>query len=68
MSTDGESILRAALQLSEADQIELATRLLAEVSPPGTLSLDDPALLDELDRRAHDGADTIPWRQLEAEG
>ncbi|MBD3676365.1 MAG: hypothetical protein HUJ26_22880 [Planctomycetaceae bacterium] len=60
-----EEILNAALQLSEADRLVIANRLLDTLSAdvPG-LALDDPALAAELDRRSGDWENSIPWSEL----
>lgn len=53
MPDSREEILNAALQLSEADRLVIANRLLDTLSEdvPG-LAMDDPALAAELDRRS----------------
>ena len=65
MPDSKEEILNAALQLSEADRLVIANRLLDTLSEsaPG-LALDDPALAAELDRRAGDWENSIPWSDL----
>ena len=45
----------AAMQLPEADRLTLASRLMESLPPEGiTVSLDDPELAAELDRRFAD--------------
>jgi hypothetical protein len=51
--------------LPEGDRLDLAHRLLDTLSPePDLLSLGDPNLIEELDRRAADGSGSIPWSEL----
>ena len=68
MSTDPQSLLNAALQLSQEDRWTLVSRLLesmpAEVS---TLAADDPDLVAELDRRFTNPEGAVPWSDLQAE-
>lgn len=68
MSADRESVLKAALQLEEGERLLLATELMDSVADqlPGW-SLDDPAFLEELDRRSTDGTKGVPWDQIRAE-
>ena len=68
MQLTPDTILEAALSLPENDRLDLATRLLDSV-PPGMdlLSLDDPNLIEELDRRAADDSGAIPWSDLKNE-
>jgi hypothetical protein len=65
MSTKRDEILNAALKLSESDRLLIATRLMESIpdDPPG-LSEDDPAFLEELDRRAKDTEGWIPASEL----
>jgi hypothetical protein len=66
LSTD--SIFEAASQLPEPARLELVSRLMDTLpGPPDLLSLDDPNLLEELDRRANDDAGSIPWSELKNE-
>jgi putative addiction module component (TIGR02574 family) len=58
-----ESIFEAALKLPENERLDLAARLLDTV-PPEIMSIDDPELIDELDRRFNDGSPTIPWSEI----
>jgi hypothetical protein len=64
-----DEILDAALQLPDADRLIIATRLLDTLPDdmPG-LSVDDPDLLDELERRAQDKADAVPISELWQQG
>jgi hypothetical protein len=61
-----DAILEAAMNLPENERLDLAARLLDSV-PPGILSIDDPDLIAELDRRATDDSGAIPWSELKKE-
>jgi hypothetical protein len=69
MEQSEDSIFEAAMMLPEKERILLASRLL-ESLPSGdvTISIDDPALIEELDRRFADRGAGIPWSELRAEG
>jgi hypothetical protein len=58
-----ESLYEAALQLPENQRLDLAARLMDTV-PPEIMSIDDPELIEELDRRFNDGSPTIPWSKV----
>jgi hypothetical protein len=68
MQLTPDTIFEAALNLPEIERLDLATRLLDSV-PPGMdlLSLDDPNLIEKLDRRAADDSGAIPWSELKNE-
>jgi hypothetical protein len=68
MSTSRDAVLKAALELEEGERILLATELMDSVADglPGW-SIDDPAFLDELERRCSDGSAGVPWKQVKAE-
>jgi putative addiction module component (TIGR02574 family) len=69
MQLNSDTIFEAALKLTENERILLVSRLMDTI--PGDevcMSIDDPGLLDELDRRFSDGSETIPWSDLRAEG
>lgn len=69
MPSDPQTILDAAMQLPEDARLRLVSRLLESLPPEEeTLSVDDPELAEELDRRFADGEGTIPWSDLKAEG
>ena len=69
MEQSADTILEAALMLPEKDRITLASRLLESVpSDEVTISVDDPSLIGELDRRFADREGGIPWPDLRAEG
>jgi putative addiction module component (TIGR02574 family) len=68
MQLSSDSIFEAALQLPESERLELVTRLMDTLPPePDLLSVDDPNLLAELDRRAADDSGSIPWAELKKE-
>lgn len=63
-----EDILKSAMQLTEADRILLAEDLL-ELSPeePFGWSLDDPALVEQLEIRAKDEIVPISLKDVKAQ-
>lgn len=63
-----EAILKAALELGEADRLLLAMELMDSVGDgmPGW-SIDDPGLADELERRHREETPGIPWEQVKLE-
>jgi hypothetical protein len=66
MSTD--ALLAAALELPEAQRWEFVDRLLEALGPDDVgLSLDDPNLLLELERRFSDLEGAVSWEQLRDE-
>jgi len=68
MQTDPQSVIKAALQLPEADRFALISRLMDSLPPDdGTLSVDDLDFMAELDRRSADDEPGIPWSQLKSE-
>jgi hypothetical protein len=68
MQTTVNSVLEAAFQLPEDDRRTLLSKLIEAVPiDDKTLSLDDPNLADELERRFLDDAGAIPWTELETE-
>jgi hypothetical protein len=68
MQLTADSIFEAASQLPESARLELVSRLMDTLpGPPNLLSLDDPNLLEELDRRAADDSGSIPWSVLKNE-
>ena len=69
MQSDPETILSAALNLPESQRLALVSRLLDSLPPDDlTVSLDDPRLAEELDRRFADSSGAVPWPELKAEG
>ena len=68
MQLTTDAVFQAAVQLSEGERMELVTRLMDTLPPePSLLSLDDPNLIEELDRRAADDSEAIPWTELKNE-
>ena len=68
MSTDAEAIFTAALSLNDRERLDLAARLLDTISDDtGGISLDDPSLLEELQRRSADITGANPWSQLRSD-
>ena len=65
MSISHEEILKSALLLPEADRMLLAKELLDSFDDSKTsFSVDDPAFLQELERRANDPSPGIPWEEV----
>ena len=68
MQLTADSIFEAAAKLSESERLELVSRLMDTLpAEPDLLSLDDPNLIEELDRRAADDSGAIPWSELKNE-
>jgi len=68
MQLTTDAIFEAALGLPENDRLDLAAKLLGTVPPElDLLSLDDPNLLEELDRRAADESGAVSWSELKNE-
>jgi putative addiction module component (TIGR02574 family) len=53
-SSPADDLLMQALALPDGDRIRLAGKLLASVSPPGGLSVDDEDFEDVLERRSQE--------------
>jgi putative addiction module component (TIGR02574 family) len=69
MESTYNAIFEAALQLPESDRLTLVSRLLETMpTEDSSLSLDDPSLAEELDRRFADHAGSVPWSGLRDEG
>lgn len=68
MQATRDEILRAALQLSEADRLALVDELMDTLpeDPPG-LSDDDPDFAKELERRTGDLEGSMTWEELREE-
>jgi len=65
---DSRAILEAALMLPENERLSLASQLLESVpSDDSIMSMDEPQLQDELDRRFGDLDHGIPWTELRSE-
>ena len=68
MQLTPEAILDAALHLTESERLTLVSRLLETVPAEDfAVSVDDPALADELDRRFADREGSVTWPDLRAE-
>jgi putative addiction module component (TIGR02574 family) len=68
MASQPEAIFEAALKLSEDERLALVSRLLETLpSEESTLSVHDPRLVEELDRRFSDREGAVPWSELKAE-
>jgi hypothetical protein len=68
MQITPEAILDAALQLTESERLTLVSRLLETVPAEDfAVSLDDPALAEELERRFADREGSVTWPDLRAE-
>jgi hypothetical protein len=68
MQSASDDLLTAALQLPEDERLILASRILESVpDEPAGLSIDDPELLEELNRRSADLEGAIPWETLKDE-
>jgi hypothetical protein len=68
MESNSQTVFDAAIKLPESEQVALVSRLLEHLSPRDILcSIDDPALIDELDRRSADDEGSVPWSELKAE-
>ncbi|MGO8748596.1 MAG: hypothetical protein ACLQNE_21715 [Thermoguttaceae bacterium] len=69
MKQSADAILEAAMMLPEQERITLASRLLESVpSDDVTISVDDPSLVEEINRRFADRDGGTPWSELRAEG
>ena len=68
MQLTAETIFEAASKLPEGERLELVSRLMETLAgPPNLLCLDDPNLIEELNRRAADESGSIPWSVLKDE-
>jgi hypothetical protein len=68
MQATRDEVLKAALQLSEADRLAIANELLDTLPEdlPG-LSDDDPDFAEELERRSGDLEGSMKWEELREE-
>jgi putative addiction module component (TIGR02574 family) len=65
MAMSQEELFKSALALPEGERILLATELLDSIeSSSARFSVDDPAFLQELERRANDPSPGIPWEEV----
>jgi putative addiction module component (TIGR02574 family) len=68
MSLTSDVIFSEALKLPESERLTLVSRLLETMpADDSALSLDDPSLIEELDRRFADSAEGAPWSELRTE-
>ncbi len=69
MPADLQVVLDEAMQLPEADRLTLVSRLMQSLPPSDIgVSVDDPELAAELDRRFAQSDEGVAWSQLKAEG
>jgi len=68
MSLAPDAIFSEAMKLPESERLTLVSRLLETMPADDSgLSLDDPSLIEELDRRSSDLAGSVPWSELRTE-
>jgi hypothetical protein len=68
MGPSPDAILEAAMMLPEEERFALVSRLLESMPSEGTtICVDDPSLIEELDRRFEDREGAIPWSHLRDE-
>jgi hypothetical protein len=69
MQPTSEVIFEAAMKLPEDERLTIVSRLL-ETMPDedSSASLDDPSLIEELDRRFADREGSVTWPELQADG
>lgn len=68
MPATREEVLKSAMELPEADRLQIATELIDSVAEdwPGW-ALDDPNFVAELERRVNDGSRNVPWDTVQAQ-
>ena len=67
MQPAAEVILEAALKLPESERLTIVSRLLETMpAEDSSASLDDPSLIEELDRRFADREGSVTWPELQA--
>ena len=68
MPENANLLFEAAMHLPEGQRLSLVSRIL-DTMPAGDVacSVDDPDLLDELERRFAEPEGAIPWSELRAE-
>lgn len=64
MESNADLILQSALRLPELERLEIANRLMDSLPDLPGLALDDPELLQELERRAGDLDGAVPLADL----
>ena len=68
MPATPKELLEAASKLPETDRLVIASRLMDTLpDDEHGLSVGDSSLLEELDRRRNNRAESIPWQQLRDE-
>jgi hypothetical protein len=68
MQSPYDLIFEAAVKLPESDRLTLVSELLETMPPEDEcISFDDSSLVEELDRRFADQADSVPWTELRGE-
>jgi hypothetical protein len=69
MQLNADAIFEAAVQLPESERLTLVSKLMETMPDEDlALSIQDPKLVAELDRRSGDMKDAIAWSDLRAEG
>lgn len=69
MEPVADAIFEAALKLPEDERFALVSRLLESMPfEEAGISVDDPSLMEELQRRFEDREGAIPWSRLRDEG
>ena len=69
MPQNAEVLLEAALALPEDERFALVSDILDSLPADSlTVSVDDPNLMDELERRFADSDGAMSWSDLRAEG
>ncbi len=68
MQSSSDVIVEAALKLPETERLAIVSRLLETLpAEDSCLSVDDPALIEELDRRFEDRQGSVGWSELRSE-
>jgi hypothetical protein len=67
MSNAAETVVQHALGLPESERWMVVTEILRSLPPDFGLNMDDPHLIQELDRRCADLEGAVPWEELDAE-
>lgn len=67
MSPDSEAVLQAALALPESERLVLVNRILESLPEQTPTIFDDEEFQTELERRANDASEFIPWSQVRKE-
>jgi hypothetical protein len=64
MSVDPEALFNAAMRLTDGERLDLAYRILDTLPDPPGISIDDPNLIEELNRRFADMEGSVPASEL----